>query len=238
MRLAIWPALVLATMPIAAVRAAGDAASPTPAVGGAAIDAESISLAGDSGWELSRQPRLTTITTMLSEPWSDRTYFVETFSSLLAVADQHAGDVELDSGMVTGVRFGRELGLGLTWMARLGLGTFAENDLLSNEALTNSELFLADVNLVSIWDLGSDWTGFFSIGAGVLRWDLPNDGDAIKETAPLVPISLGLSYELEDEVLLRLALEHNVAFGDRTGTVQALALSLGLEFCFEGPRRR
>ncbi len=178
---------------------------------------------------------------IISETWMQRPISAGMFTGILW-GDVAIGDnVHLDSGLITGGRFGWDWNDHLAWEGRLAFATvdvsYPGTDLPGRDA----DAILFDVQLQLSPFSTPRFKPFFSLGAGLGFFDLMDHRQVvITETVFTLPFGLGIKYRYDDWVVFRLDVTDNVALGERASglrNMHNISVVGGLEIRFGGYRR-
>lgn len=174
----------------------------------------------------------------LSEDWQVNPYTASLFAGPIWGEEIEADTVRLGSGLISGVRFGRDFDPRWGFEGRLALATFGASSLVTNGPLPDADLLLADVHFLAYWEWSPRLHPFFSIGTGLAMWDYSDVGAPTTETTLVFPIGVGLKYSHDHRMGVRIDLQDNISLAQQAGidTVHTTTLNFGFEFRFGGRR--
>src|SRR5205807_9983918 len=142
--------------------------------------------------------------------------------------------LKLEPGLLTGIRFGEDTDRRWIWETHFAYANPTVINLQGDELRRGADLFFADTNLIYARYATKRLRPYVSVGTGVSYLNLiDQQGSALRQLVPTVPLGAGVQYRYEDWLVLHLDVRDNILFGQHElETIHAFSLTGGLELRF------
>ncbi len=171
----------------------------------------------------------------IEEDWFGRPAYGGAYAGMLVGDEIIASRLKFEPGLLTGVRIGQDCDRRWAWESHVAYGAAEVSNLQGPEQQRDGDVFLGDTNLVYSRHATKRLRPYVSAGMGVGYFDLTDEqGGALREIVPTVPLGAGLQYRLDEWLVLSLDVRDYLTLGQQADweTMHNLAVAGGLEFRF------
>jgi len=168
----------------------------------------------------------------VDEDWHSRPLYVGTYAGVLLGDTLIPDRVQLETGMLAGLRFGQDYDRRWSWETRIAYARAGVTNAKGPAEDRDGDLFLGDGSFVySLWATRR-LRPYVSFGAGTAYLDTTDDlGQQIREFMPLLSAGAGFRYRIDEWLLLHGDVHDDLALGEQVdlATMHNFSVAAGLE---------